>query len=182
MWLFDEQIYSNMSIFTEETPKIFRGMALHKLIRLVSMTLGSNGYLNFMGNEFGHPEWIDFPREGNNWSYKYCRRQWDLSSRTDLRYHQLNNFDHMMLSLDTKFGVLSAKHQYVRTSRDDDKILVYERGDLLFVFNWNPTKSFEKYPIYCKYAKKANFVLTTDDKNVGGHDRVTHQSYDLENY
>lgn len=32
------------------------------MIRLLTFSLGSKAYLNFMGNEFGHPEWIDFPR------------------------------------------------------------------------------------------------------------------------
>jgi 1,4-alpha-glucan branching enzyme len=117
-------------------------MALHKMIRLISFSLGSNGYLNFMGNEFGHPEWIDFPREGNNWSYKYCRRQWDLADREDLRYYYLNQFDHAMMNLDRKYNILSNNYQYVRTNHESDKVLVYERGNLLFVFNWNPTQSF----------------------------------------
>lgn len=84
------------------------------MIRLITFTLGSKAYLNFMGNEFGHPEWIDFPREGNNWSYHYCRRRWDLADRTDLRYHNLGTFDQKMLELDSKYGVLSAEYEYVR--------------------------------------------------------------------
>lgn len=88
-----------MSIHKEEPPSVFRGMALHKMIRLVTMSLAGEGYLNFMGNEFGHPEWVDFPREGNNWSYHYCRRRWDLSEDTNLRYIQLNNFDKAMIGL-----------------------------------------------------------------------------------
>ena len=150
------------------------------MIRLVSFSLGSNGYLNFMGNEFGHPEWIDFPREGNNWSYKYCRRQWELADRTDLRYYYLNEFDHAMMALDVKYGILASTHQYVRTSHDSDKVLVYERGPLLFVFNWNPSQSFEKYLIYCRLAKNAKVIMSTDDKDKGGHHRVNHLGYEIE--
>jgi 1,4-alpha-glucan branching enzyme len=115
MWLFDAEIYSNMSVFNEETPRVFRGMALHKMIRLISFSLGTQGYLTFMGNEFGHPEWIDFPREGNNWSYHYCRRRWDLSERKDLKYHFLLNFDKLMIELDTKYNILAKSYQYVRS-------------------------------------------------------------------
>jgi 1,4-alpha-glucan branching enzyme len=93
MWLFAKDIYDNMSTLSKETSTVFRGMALHKMIRLITIGLGGEGYLNFMGNEFGHPEWIDFPREGNNWNYHYCRRRWDLSDDPTLRYSLLKNFD-----------------------------------------------------------------------------------------
>ena len=96
-----------MSVLAPETPTVFRGIALHKMIRLLTFSLGSQGYLNFMGNEFGHPEWIDFPRKGNNWSYHHCRRRWDLADRTDLRYHHLLNFDKAMLKLDSTYKILS---------------------------------------------------------------------------
>ena len=91
-----------MSIHKPDPPSVFRGMALHKMIRLITISLAGEGYLNFMGNEFGHPEWIDFPREGNNWSYHYCRRRWDLVDDMNLRYSQLNNFDKAMIELENK--------------------------------------------------------------------------------
>lgn len=155
MWLFDAQIYTNMSVFNQETPRVFRGMALHKMIRLISFSLGNQGYLSFMGNEFGHPEWIDFPREGNNWSYHYCRRRWDLAQQTHLKYHFLLHFDKLMIALDTKYNILGSNHQYVRSQHESDQVLVYERGDLLFVFNFNPNQSFEEYPIYSRMSKTA---------------------------
>lgn len=89
-------------------------MALHKMIKLVNFSLGSKAYLNFMGNEFGHPEWIDFPRLGNNWSYQYCRRRWDLADRTDLRFRQIAFFDHKMLELNNKYHILSSEYEHVR--------------------------------------------------------------------
>ena len=100
-----------------------------------------------------------------------------MVDRTDLRYHQLYQFDRAMLSLDQKYQILSSKNQYIRTTHTEDKLLVYERGSVLFIFNWNPTKSYEQYSIYCKSSKKATFILTTDDKSTGGHERVTHQDY-----
>ena len=73
MWLFDEEIYSGMSTLNPPSPKVERGVALHKMIRCITMALGGEAWLTFMGNEFGHPEWLDFPREGNGWSYQHCR-------------------------------------------------------------------------------------------------------------
>lgn len=100
MWLFDSDIYHGMSLEKEETLRVNRGMALHKMIRLLTLSLAGEGYLNFMGNEFGHPEWIDFPREGNGFTYNYCRRQWELSDNENLRYHFLNEFDRQMNHLE----------------------------------------------------------------------------------
>jgi 1,4-alpha-glucan branching enzyme len=89
MWLFDRDIYDCMSVDQPETLVVTRGMALHKMIRLITFALGGEGYLTFMGNEFGHPEWIDFPREGNNWSYHYAIRRWDIADDNNLRYSRL---------------------------------------------------------------------------------------------
>ena len=180
MWLFNEQVYTHMSIFNEETLIIFRGMALHKMIRLVTFSLGGEGYLNFMGNEFGHPEWVDFPREGNNWSYHHCRRRWDLAKNDDLRYKFLLAFDKKMLKLDQEYGLLSATYQYIRTKDNSSKILVYERDNLLFVFNWHPNNCYEGQHIYVKSSRKVSVIFSTEDGNLGGHMRVAHMDYDVE--
>jgi 1,4-alpha-glucan branching enzyme len=100
MWIFDKEIYSNMAVNTHLSIAVDRGMALHKMIRLITMGLGGEAYLNFMGNEFGHPEWIDFPREGNGFSYHYCRRQWHLGDDNSLRFSQLKRFDKAMNELE----------------------------------------------------------------------------------
>ena len=137
-----------------------RGVALHKMIRLITSTLAGEGYLNFMGNEFGHPEWIDFPREGNGWSYHYCRRQWSLADNPDLRYGGLLEFDRAMIQLLQKERILG------------DKVMVYTKGNLVFVFNFHPYKSFEGY--FIPVAKDGSYkvLLTTDEERFGGHDRV----------
>ena len=140
MWLFDKDIYYNMATKDPNTPIIDRGMALHKMIRLITLALGGEAYLNFMGNEFGHPEWIDFPRPGNSWSYHYCRRQWHLTDDPKLRYSMLGNFDKAMLELDSKYGLLSSGHQYLTLAHEIDKVIVFERADLLFVFNFHYSK------------------------------------------
>jgi len=102
-----------------------RGIALHKMIRLVTLFTSCSGYLNFMGNEFGHPEWIDFPRKGNNWSFKYARRQWHLAYDKNLRYHYLLNFDRDILSLATTFHVLTSSYPHLLVEHDMDKIIIY---------------------------------------------------------
>jgi 1,4-alpha-glucan branching enzyme len=107
-WLMDKEMYTHMSVLTEYIPQIARGIALHKIIRLITSSLGGEGYLNFMGNEFGHPEWIDFPREGNNDSYHYARRRWDLKRDTLLRYQHLFAFDRAMNMCEEKYKWLNS--------------------------------------------------------------------------
>ena len=111
-------------------------MALHKMIRLISQSLGGEGYLNFMGNEFGHPEWIDFPREGNGNSYHHCRRQWGLMYDGNLRYGQLSNFDAAMNEMEIRHKSMIAQHQFVTMAHEEQKLIVYEKGDLIYIFNF----------------------------------------------
>jgi 1,4-alpha-glucan branching enzyme len=147
-----------------------RGIALHKMIRLITFSTSGGGYLNFMGNEFGHPEWIDFPREGNNWSYKYARRQWQLAENKDLKYYNLLKFDRKMVKLHTDFKILDDLAVYRIYENNSDKVLAYMRGELLFVFNFNPTVSFTDYGI--PVIGKFKIVLDTDDPAFGGFDRI----------
>ena len=144
-----------------------RGIALHKMIRLVTASTINGGYLNFMGNEFGHPEWIDFPREGNGWSYKYARRQWNLVDNLDLKYHFLGDFDREMLELigDVK-NFQDTPIQKV-WDNDGDQILAYMRKDLVFVFNFSPTKSFTDYGFLVPKGEY-EVVLNTDATRFGG--------------
>lgn len=152
----------------DQNERANRGIALHKMIRLVTASTMNGGYLNFMGNEWGHPEWIDFPREGNGWSHKYARRQWNLVDNKELCYHFLDDFDRSMLktlSLQKQFN----KQEVVEIWHNDgDQILAYERGDLLFVFNFSP---FDSYTDYGFMVKKGAYsvVLNTDDVAFGGN-------------
>ena len=145
-----------------------RGIALHKMIRLLTASTINGGYLNFMGNEFGHPEWIDFPREGNGWSHKYARRQWDLVDNKNLNFHHLGDFDAAMLE------VLKSQKNIQKTPvqeiwhNDGDQVLAYTRKDLLFVFNFNPTKSFTDYGLLVPNGCY-EVVLNTDNPAYGGH-------------
>ncbi len=175
--LCDAEMYTSMSTQTSSIV-IDRGIALHKMIRLVTSSLAGEGYLNFMGNEFGHPEWIDFPREGNGWSYHYCRRQWSLVDNKLLRYNGLNEFDKAMIHLLKEEKILE-KAPVNRWMHQDDKILIYSKGDLVFVFNFHPEKSFEGYFIPTGKVGKYQAVLTTDDSLFGGFSRVnTTQKYE----
>ncbi|KAJ3038741.1 alpha-1,4-glucan branching enzyme [Rhizophlyctis rosea] len=171
-WLMDKEMYTNMSDLTELTPVIDRGLSLHKLIRLITFGLGGEGWLNFMGNEFGHPEWLDFPRAGNNSSFHYARRQYNLIDDHLLRYKYLNNFDRAMNQLDNKFEFLASTHQYVSLKHEGDKVVAFERGELLFIFNFHPNQSFADYRIGTLWAGKYKVELNSDRKEFGGHDRI----------
>lgn len=161
----------------DETNLVHRGIALHKMIRLVTLGSINGGYLNFMGNEFGHPEWIDFPREGNGWSHKYARRQWNLVDNEDLDYHFLSDFDRAMIKVvksEKRFNLTPVEEVW---HNDGDQILAFKRGKLLFVFNFSPTQSFADYGLLVE-AGEYEVVLNTDAKDFGGNgladDNVKH--------
>lgn len=144
--LIDSDMYWHMMV-DDHNMNVDRGIALHKMIRLVTLATINGGYLNFMGNEFGHPEWIDFPREGNGWSYKYARRQWSLVDREDLKYKFLGKFDEDIIHLVRSKRNFQATPVEKLWDKDDDQVLAFKRGDLVFVFNFNPSKSFSDYGI-----------------------------------
>ena len=169
--LCDSEMYSSMSKLTQSYI-IDRGIALHKIIRFITLTLGGEGYLNFMGNEFGHPEWIDFPREGNNWSYFYCRRQWHLADDGLLKYGWLNEFDKAMLAL-AKSRPLFEKPPVSLFIDEQKQVLVYERAGLIFVFNFHPTNSYENYTVPVPTSGKYQVILSTDEEQFGGENRVS---------
>ena len=196
-WLMDAEMYTNMSTLVPDSPVISRGIALHKMIRQFTMGLGGEGYLNFMGNEFGHPEWIDFPRDdrieaatgefipGNGNSYHLCRRRFDLADMDHLRYKYLNAFDAAMHKVAGAFKYLASNHQYTSCKSNEDKVVVFERGDLVFVFNWNPTQSFSDYRIGCKEETKYKLVLSSDSAEFGGYSNLSTETageYHAEDY
>ncbi|NOX57526.1 MAG: 1,4-alpha-glucan-branching enzyme [Planctomycetes bacterium] len=170
-WLMDSAMYWHMDR-ANQNPVIDRGIALHKMIRLITFALGGEGYLNFIGNEFGHPEWVDFPREGNANSYKYCRRQWSLVDRDNLRYSSLADFDAAMLALDDAFGILSSSLTEQLNIDEAQKVLIFRRGPLVFVFNFHPTASYEHYRFGVPDATDYRVVLNTDAESLGGFGAV----------
>ena len=157
-------------------PTIDRGVALHKLLRLLTLGAGGDGYLNFMGNEFGHPEWIDFPREGNNWSYQYCRRQWSLLANGYLKYSLLNAFDADMIHMARENGILSEPYPQLRLIHQRDHMLAFERGGLVFIFNFDPQRAHEDYCIPVSAPCDHEVLLSSDDACYGGFDRVGHET------
>lgn len=165
--LIDADMYWFMSKLVSSTYAVDRGIALHKMIRLVTATTINGGYLNFMGNEFGHPEWIDFPREGNNWSYHYARRQWHLADDPNLKYHWLGDFDKAMIRLIRSVPDFQATSLVKIWDKDEDNILAYMRDELLFVFNFHPQHSYSDYGILVPQGKY-QIILDTDDKAFGG--------------
>ena len=169
--LMDKEMYWHMSK-ADANVVIDRGVALHKLIRLITFSLAGEGYLNFMGNEFGHPEWIDFPREGNNWSMKYARRQWSLADNGLLRYKGLNDFDRAMQLLDVTYNLLHDPLIEQLMIHEERKLVIYRRGPLVFAFNFHPTNSYADFPIPVPDPADYRVALDSDDKNFGGFGRV----------
>jgi 1,4-alpha-glucan branching enzyme len=166
--LIDQEMYWHMDKASQSLV-VDRGLALHKMIRLITASTAGNGYLNFMGNEFGHPEWIDFPREGNNWSYHYARRQWSLIKNHELRYHFLSDFDRAMVQVLAGFRVYSGPCNHVKTDQGD-LVIAFERCGLFFVFNFHPTSSYADYGLAVD-AGKYRTLLCSDQPEFGGFGR-----------
>ena len=167
--LMDKEMYFSMNK-ESQSDIVDRGIALHKMIRLVTLATCGNGYLNFMGNEFGHPEWIDFPREGNGWSHKHARRQWSLAEPDYLRYRYLRNFDRAMVNLAQQEAILDERPELF-VQDEEKKILIFKRKNCTFAFNFNPTASFVDYG-FAAPAGKYEVVLNTDESEFDGFSRV----------
>ena len=168
-WLTDKEVYTGMSVF-DHSLIIDRAMALHKMIRLVTLGTAGGGYLNFMGNEWGHPEWIDFPRQGNGWSYAHARRLWSLVDNTDLKFKYLNAFDSAMIhfAADSKF---LDREPHILVRDIERQLLIFERSGYLFVFSFNPTTSYTDYQFDVPAGKYIT-VLNTDNPAFGGDNRI----------
>ena len=173
--LCDQEMYWSMEA-RNNSAVIERGMAIHKMLRLLTMTLGGEGYLTFMGNEFGHPEWIDFPREGNGWSYHYCRRQWSLVDNPNLKYQYLRAFEKDMIAAAKKYRVIAARDKQLLV-HNGDNVLAYHKGGGTYIFNFDPTRSYEGYFIPVEEAGDYQVVMSTDDYCYGGHGRIAHRCY-----
>ena len=168
--LMDKEMYTSMSI-GDENFVIDRGIALHKMIRLFTIALGGDAWLNFMGNEFGHPEWIDFPRKDNDWSYKHARRQWSLVDNKNLKYHWLNDFDVAMLDFIKKTNLMSSAQAWLLNADEENKTIVFERNNLIFVFNFGQ-KSLPDYKVNVKRTGDYSIVLSTDERRFGGFGNI----------
>jgi 1,4-alpha-glucan branching enzyme len=170
-WLMDSAMYFHM-MKEDKNIIIERGMALHKMIRLITISLGGDAYLNFMGNEFGHPEWIDFPRQGNNWSYKYARRQWTLADSERLKYQYLLAFDTAMVHTIRENKVLASAHAQQLNMDSSNNVIVFERHNLIFVFNFDVMKSIFSYKFKVPKPGKYKIILNSDDVEFGGLGRI----------
>ena len=179
--LMDSHIYHAMQI-TDKDLVVERGIALHKMIRLITIATAGDGYLNFMGNEFGHPEWIDFPREGNNWSFEYARRQWQLVDNKKLKYYYLNEFDKEMIALVKNNHILQHK-AFGIIQNNYDGVIVFKRASLVFAFNFNPNNSYTDYGFEID-AGKYRIILDTDNPSFDGLNRndenIIHETVDEE--
>lgn len=167
--LVDKDIYNHMGVNSQNIT-IDRGIALHKMIRLVTLGTAANGYLNFMGNEWGHPEWIDFPREGNDWSYEHARRLWSLVDDESLKFHYLNDFDRAMIHFARAYHLFNNPPRQIVID-NEQQILIFMRGNLLFAFNFNPQKSFAGYE-FETVPGKYTLLLDSDSLEFNGFGRI----------
>ena len=174
-WLADKNMYDGMSVFSENLA-IDRAVALHKMIRFITLTLAGEGYLNFIGNEFGHPEWIDFPRAGNGWSYKYAKRRWDLADREDLRYRHLMLFDREMLRFARENCILEAEAPINLWIGETEKLLAYQKAGLVFLFNFSPVRSYTGFELPLAgdagIGSRYKVVFDSDQTGFGGQGRI----------
>ena len=174
--LADAAMYTDMEKRTHN-PVIDRAIALHKMIRLFTLAGGGEAYLNFMGNEFGHPEWIDFPREGNGWSFHYCRRQWSLRDNPDLKYEWLGQFDEDMIHLAKNADLFSMNMGDLRLIDSDRQVIVFYRKGLLFAFNFSPCNSYTDVTVSLPAIADYEVALCSDDGKYGGNDLIAHMKY-----
>ena len=174
--LADAVMYTDMDKATHN-PIIDRAVALHKMIRLFTLAGGGEGYLNFMGNEFGHPEWIDFPREGNDWSFHYCRRQWSLKNNGFLKYQWLNDFDRDMLTVTKENGMFNQRMADMMLMKGPEQTCAFYRGGLLFVFNFHFAQSLNNVLVPVHQPGEYTVVLSSDDPKYGGFNNVRVQTY-----
>jgi len=170
-WLMDKEMYFHMRV-DDPNLVIDRGIALHKMIRLITIAAGGEAYLNFIGNEFGHPEWIDFPRKGNDWSHKYARRQWNLVDNPDLKFKYLAAFDKAMIQTIKENHVLSALPPQPIHMDTTNNVLIFERNNLLFLFNFHPTASIFGYEFWVPTTGNYRVILNSDAAAFGGFDRI----------
>jgi 1,4-alpha-glucan branching enzyme len=172
-WLMDQDMYWHMSkISNSESIVIDRGIAIHKLLRIFTITLGGESYLTFFGNEFGHPEWIDFPRIGNNWSYKYARRQWSLDTDQTLKYHFMSDFERDMLTFVTTNLIMQSLPAQQLNVDNENQVIVYERNNFIFVFNFSPTNSIPNYRFRIPDSGNYRIILNSDNVKYGGFGRI----------
>ncbi len=174
--LADAAMYTDMEK-DKKSLVIDRAMAIHKLARLFTLAAGGEAYLTFMGNEFGHPEWIDFPREGNGWSYHYCRRQWSLMWNESLRYRDLYEFDRDMIYMAKEHHLAGEKSVNLLLESPESKILAFARNEVLFAFNFHPERSVTDVRVTLPRAAKYEVIFSSDDEKYGGYGRVAHIEY-----
>jgi len=179
-WLFDAGIYQHMHN-VDADPGAARALALHKLIRLITLAAGGEGYLTFIGNEFGHPEWVDFPREGNNWSYHFARRQWSLGDNPDLKFHQMGNLDKGLIQLAKAQHLLAGGPAQLLKHDETNQVLAFERAGLVFIINFHVSRSLTDYRFWVSQEGQYRVVLSTDNARFGGFDR-TDEAFAYETY
>lgn len=175
-WLMDKEMYFHMHV-NDQNLIIDRGIALHKMLRLITISLGGEGYLTFIGNEFGHPEWVDFPREGNNWSHHYARRQWSLLDNQELKYKYMAEWDKAMINTIKENNILAAAGAKQIHMDGNNKVVIFEKNNLIFIFNFSPANSIFGYKFWAPEKGAYRIILNSDKKEFGGFERVDDTIY-----
>ena len=170
--LFGDERFWNMSCKKAETIGVGRGMALYKMIKMLSFALGGEGSLCFMGCEFCNPDYIELPMKDNRYTYSHCRIRWDLCDNKELRYQYLYNWEVATNKLEEVFNFIGRKAEYISHKHEDDKVIAFEKGPLLFVFNFHPVKSFTDYPIGTKWKSKHIIIMDSDELRFLGQERL----------
>ncbi|MEJ7680935.1 MAG: alpha amylase C-terminal domain-containing protein [Segetibacter sp.] len=170
-WLMDKEMYFHMHV-DDQNLIVDRGIALHKMLRLITISLGGEGYLTFIGNEFGHPEWVDFPREGNNWSHQYARRQWSLVDNKELKYKYMADWDKAMINTIKENKILAAAGARQIHMDGTNKVIIFEKNNLIFIFNFSPGNSIFGYKFWAPEKGTYRIILNSDKKEFGGFERV----------
>ena len=170
-WLMDKEMYFHMHI-DDSNLIIDRGIALHKMLRQITISLGGEGYLNFIGNEFGHPEWVDFPRLGNTWSHYYARRQWSLVDNENLKYKYMANWDRAMINIIRENKILAAANAKQINIDTTNNAIIFEKNNLIFIFNFSTSNSIFGYRFYAPEKGIYRIILNSDRKEFGGFERI----------
>ncbi len=172
--LADAEMYDGM-VRTYHSPRMDSAIDYHKLIRFATAVLSGGGYLNFMGNEFGHPEWIDFPREGNGWSFHHARRQWSLVHDPFCKFAYLSNFDYALMAHLERHNLPAAPQANAIWLDEQKNLMIFSRGRQLYVINWHPTQSQEHVFVHRGEDESDwRVALSTDDPDFGGQGRIAH--------
>jgi 1,4-alpha-glucan branching enzyme len=93
-----------------------------------------------------------------------------------LRYKYMYAFDMQMNQAESRHGWLATPQAYISLKHEGDKLIAFERGGLLFIFNFHTSQSYENYRIGVEEPGCYGILVNSDEKRFGGHGRVSEGS------